>query len=91
MAVVYRDVDTRRRAEINSFLWLGGKYVYDALAVVMHNSFAKKGSTPIKYPEEPYRITPDTEAEKKARAEAERQKAIKSLTAWKSAWDKVYG
>ena len=88
LAVVYRDVDTRRRVDINQFLWLEGRYVYEAVQAVMHNAFSKKGTKPLHYPDEPYRITPETEEEKKAKAEAERQKAIKSLTAWKEAWDK---
>lgn len=88
---IYRDVETRRAVEINQYLWLGGRYVYDAVQAVMHNSFSKKGTKPARYPDEPYRITPETEAEKKAKAEAERQKAIKSLTAWKEAWDRSHG
>ena len=91
LAVVYRDVDTRKRKDLNGFLWLEGKYVYEAVSVVIHNSFSKKGTRPIYYPDEPYRITPETEAEKKEKAEAERQKAIRSLTAWKEAWDRSHG
>jgi hypothetical protein len=90
LAVVYRDVATRKRVETNEFLWLEGRYVYEAIFSVIHNAFSKKGAKPIWYPEEPYRITPETEEEKQARAEAERQKAIKSLTAWKDAWDRAH-
>ena len=91
LAVIYRDVETRRVVEINEYLWLGGRYVYEAVQTVMHNAFSKKGTKPAHYPKEPYRITPETEAEKKAKADAERQKAIKSFNAWKEAWDKAHG
>lgn len=90
LAVVYRDVDTRKRVDENWSLWLGGRYVYEAVYSVIHNAFSRKGTKPVYYPDEPYRITPETEAEKKAKAEAERQKAIKSLTAWKEAWDRAH-
>ena len=90
MAAIYRDVDTRRRVDINDFLWLEGRYVYEAIYSVIHNAFSKKGTKPVWYPDEPYRITPETEAEKEAKAEAERQKAIRSLTAWKEAWDRAH-
>lgn len=66
-------------------------YIYDALSTIMYNAFRKKGSTPAKYAQEPYRVTPMTEAEKKQQAEKERQKAIASLTAWKAAWDRKNG
>lgn len=91
LAVIYRDVETRRAVETNQYLWLAGKYVHEAVSVALHNKFSKKGTKAARYPDEPYRITPETEAEKKAKAEAERQKAIKSLTAWKEAWDKAHG
>lgn len=91
LTIVYRKVEERRIKETNEFLWLQGKYVLDAMDVAIHNRFSKKGTTPLEYPKEPYRITPPTEEEKKAKAEAERQKAIKSLTAWKQAWDRQNG
>lgn len=72
-------------------MWLQGEYVYEAVRSVVHNYFTKKGSKAVWYPEKPYRMTPLTEEEKKAAAEAERQKAIKSLDAWKTAWDRAHG
>ena len=91
MAVIYRDVDTRIRKDKNQFLWLQGLYFYEALSVVMHNAFVRKGRKLERYPDEPYRITPPTAEEKKAAAKREREKAIKSLNAWKTAWDKQNG
>ena len=91
LTIAYRDAARRKVEEQNGYLWLQGRYFSEALSTVMHNSFSKKGTKALEYPNEPHRITPLTEEEKKAKAEAERRKAIKSLTAWKAAWDKVYG
>ena len=91
MAVIYRDVDLRRREDINANLWLQGVYFFEAVSIAICNSFRGKGQKALSYPEKPYRITPLTAKEKKAAKEAERQKAIKSLTAWKDAWDKANG
>ena len=90
LAIIYRDVDMRRRSEMNVFAWMAGSYVYEAVSVVIHNAFGKKGSKPQYYPNEPHRITPETEEEKKAKARAEREKAINSFNAWKKAWDKTH-
>lgn len=70
-------------------MWLQGMYIYEGFNAIMHNAFAKRGAKPLHYPKEPYRITPMTEEEKREAAERERQKAIASLNAWKSAWDKA--
>ena len=91
MAVVYRDVDTRRRRDNNAFLWLQGMYIYEGFSAIMHNAFSKKGAKPKHYPKEPYNITPPTEEEKKAAVRRERQKAIDSFNKWKAAWDKANG
>ena len=87
LAAAYREAYTKEQEERNAMLWLQGQYVYEAFAIVMHNAFRSKGTKPLHYPNTPYRITPPTEEEKKAAAEAERKKAIASLTAWKAAWD----
>ena len=91
LAVVYREVEMRRRQEQNENLWIQGRYVLDAFTSVMSAAFGKKGSKPFQYPKEPYRITPLTEEEKKEAQEKERQKAIRSLNAWKDAWDRQNG
>lgn len=91
LAVAYRDADIRNRQRQNTFLWLQGRYIYDAFAAVIHNAFSKKGSRVIEYTKEPYKITPPTEEEKREAAERERQKAIASFTKWKAAWDKAHG
>ena len=91
LAVVYRELNTNKRKEKNEYLWLQGMYIYEAFSTVMYNAFRGKGKSPAKYTEKPYRITPETEEEKREKAEAERKKAISSLTAWKAAWDRKNG
>lgn len=91
LAVTYRKLGLERRKLKNEYLWIQGMYIHEAFSVVMQNAFRKKGSTPAKYSDKPYRITPMTEEEKKARVKAEREKAIASLNAWKSAWDNKNG
>ena len=90
LAVVYRDVANRKAEEQNSYLWLQGRYIYEAVEAVVHNHFARKGTKAKNYPNEPYRITPQTEDELKQAKERERQKAIDSLNRWKAAWDKTH-
>jgi len=65
----------------NEMLWLQGAYVHEAFATVMANAFAEKGSQPVHYLEEPWRITPMTEEEKRAKEEADKQKMIKEFRA----------
>lgn len=91
LTLIYRDLDTRRKVETNWNAWLIGRYVYEAIDSVIHNRFSRKGSKAVWYPDEPHRITPLSDEETKQKAEAERQKAIKSLSAWKEAWDKQHG
>ena len=71
----------------NEELWLQGLYIYNAISVVMHNAFSKKGTQPEKYLEKPIRLTPIPEKETKKNAEKERQKIIADLTAWGKAWE----
>ena len=91
LTIAYREADLRKRERENSFLWLQGRYVYDAFAAVIHNALSKKGTKAINYTEEPYKITPPTEEEKRAAVERERQKAIDSFNKWKAAWDNAHG
>ena len=62
-----------RRKYDNEMLWLQGLYNYSAFSTVLANVSSKRGSAPIRYLEEPIRITPMTEEER----EAEKQKRIK--------------
>lgn len=63
----------------NQELWLHGVYVQKALQNVVSSAFSKSGKDVVEYPEEPFRLFPMTEAEKKAEEEKERAKAIASF------------
>lgn len=55
----YREADKLRTEKYSFEAWLQGRYVYDAvlaIAPVLH-AFAKKGTKPIPYVEEPYPVT----------------------------------
>lgn len=84
----YIKAHERRNEQKNEEMWLQGLYIHNAVGVVLHNSFAKKGSQPEKYMEKPIRITPLTDEEKERNAEAERQKIVSNLTAWGKAWER---
>ena len=70
----------------NQELWLQGLYFYDALGTSLANAFAKKGSTPKKYPEKPYRITEKTEEEK----QDEKKKMVDDFRAQLMALDRRF-
>lgn len=70
----------------NQELWLQGLYFFDALGTVVANATAKKGSTPKKYPEKPYRITEPSKEEK----EAEKKKQVEEFRAQLMALDRRF-
>ena len=59
LAIAYRKAEEIRRERKNEELWLQGMYIYEALgdtAPILH-AFAKKGTKPLPYSEEPYSIS----------------------------------
>lgn len=56
---VYRKADELRQRRQNQAAWLQGMYIYNALCDVapIFHAFAKKGTKPQPYVEEPYPIT----------------------------------
>jgi hypothetical protein len=64
----YVQADSIRFERQNTVAWLCGSYVRNAIA-----SYFSRGAH---YPEKPPRVTPMTEREKEAAAEAEREKAL---------------
>lgn len=56
---VYQQIHEIRKKEQNHYLWLQGMYIYDALLRVapILQAFAKKGTKPEPYPEEPYALS----------------------------------
>lgn len=63
----YRQAHKLKIEQRNQELWLQGLYMYDAFAVVLSNSFGKRGGKKAKYMDEPIRLFPMTEAEKAAK------------------------
>lgn len=76
LVVAYRRAAELENQRTSEREWLQGLYFYQALCVALHNSLSKKGTKPIKYLQEPIRIIPLTEEEKKEKAEIERQRVI---------------
>lgn len=75
LAAAYRQANELRNQQKSEEMWLQGLYIHNAVAVVVGNALAKKGKA-LKYMEEPIRLIPLTEAEKRAKADAERKKAV---------------
>ena len=71
----------------NEFAWLQGLYVYSAVGAVVANAVRGKGGKKEEYIKEPVDLGLETEAEKEAKAQREREKLIANLTAWKKSWD----
>ena len=76
----YRKADEIKRERRNYELWLQGMYVYEAIAdltPILH-AFAKKGTKPNPYPDQPYAITKHAMEQRKedeARKQYEQTKA----------------
>lgn len=70
----YQEAEKLRTERENTFLWLQGRYFFDALTAGLSNFSAgvvgKNGKA--QYTDKPYRVTPMTEEEK----EAERQRKL---------------
>ena len=66
MVRAFRKADELKRRRQNEALWMQGWYIRDALLSTVGNMFAGKNSTPIEYPAEPYPVTAEQVAEKKA-------------------------
>ena len=79
MTRAYRKAQEIRRQWENENAWLHGMYIYEALcdvSPVLH-AFAKRGTRPAAYANEPYPITKREKELKEAREEKERQARYK--------------
>jgi len=75
----YREAEKIRRSRINTDLWMQGRYIYDALCFVspVLNAFAKNGTKPIEYHNEPYPLNAkeaEEREEKQAKAQMEKMR-----------------
>lgn len=95
MAKHYYNAHQYKIRQRNEEMWLQGVYFYDALMAGLgsfgYSLGGGKGTKPKGYMQKPLDIGEKTEEEKKQRAKEEREKAIRSLNAWKAAWEKQNG
>ena len=87
LAYSYREAHKLRQRQQNELAWLQGMYVYSAVNAVVAGALGGKGKK-AEYIKEPVDLGLETEAEKQAKVQREREKIIASLTAWKKAWDR---
>ena len=73
---VYRKADELKQRRQNQIAWLQGMYIYHALCDVapIFHAFAKKGTKPVPYVEEPYPITA-AEIEERKKQELRKKEA----------------
>ena len=57
-------------------MYINGRYMFDAVSISLANAFRSKGTMPINWMDEPYRMIPLTAEEERVKAEEERSKAI---------------
>lgn len=65
-----------KKRQIETEMYIAGRYVFDAISLALANGFRQKGKNPEPWLEEPYRLIPLTKEEEEERAEMEREKAI---------------
>ena len=81
IAVAYRKAYRLKRECDNEQAWLQGLYVFNAFAVCLANTFAKRGAKKHTYLERPIDIFPISEAEKQRREQEEWKKMDAALQA----------
>jgi hypothetical protein len=71
LAKYYREADELRKERMNQELWLQGMYFYDAMSRLspILKAFAKAGTKPMPYVEEPYPINDKSKKESEERKE----------------------
>ena len=76
----YRKAQEIRDRRQNQAMWLQGLYIYNALCDVapIFHAFAKKGTKPTPYMEEPYPITATEIEERKARDLRKKEELLKA-------------
>lgn len=76
----YRKAQEIRDRRQNQAMWLQGLYIYNALCDVapIFHAFAKKGTKPTPYMEEPYPITAAEIEERKARDLRKKEELLKA-------------
>lgn len=75
------DADRLRKRDIELQMYLQGRYVFDAVSLALANGFRQKGTQPLNWLEEPYRLVPLTAEEQEAKAIEERKKVVEFFNA----------
>ena len=86
MVRAYREADRIRQKRKDYDMWLQGRYVYDALCCaspILH-AFAKEGTQPHPYTEEPYPRTKKDLEEKQERIMKENAERFRAFVAMKN-------
>jgi hypothetical protein len=78
MVRAYRKSYELKRRQQNEALWMQGLYVRDALLATVGNMFADKSSQKNEYPAEPYPVTVEQVAEKKAAENRKMEERMKA-------------
>lgn len=81
----YREAHELKRREKNQELWMQGMYIYEALCEVspVLRAFAKKGTKPMPYVEEPYPLSRKEIIEREEReAKARYLKQVNKVLTW---------
>ena len=91
LVVSYRTAFKLRQEKENGDAWWAGAYIRQAVQSALSTSLPWFKGKSIGYPKEPHRITPLTKEEKEEQKRKEQEKAIRSLNAWKDAWDRQHG
>lgn len=79
LAKYYRKADEVKRERMNQEMWWQGMYIYEAICCVspILQAFAKKGTKPKPYPEEPHPITNKQRKKEKVNREVKGDQAAK--------------
>ena len=90
LVVHYRKAHLLKIEQRNQELWMQGLYIYNAVDTAVYNNlrmFSKHKPKAHKYLEQPIRITPMSEAEKKAEQEKNVQKVVEYLEKMQKQWE----
>ena len=87
LAKCYREAHKLKQRQRNEYAWLQGLYVYDAVGAVVGSALSGRGGKKMEYLNEAIDIGLETEQEKKAKIQRERDKLIANLDAFKKMWD----
>ena len=84
----YREAQRIRQQRKSDDMWLQGLYIHNAIGAVVGTALRKKGAKPLKYLEEPLRVTQLTVEEIAAKEDEEREQAVAYFNRLGIEWNK---